>query len=138
MAAAEELRCVDRFCHQVCFRRHRQHIHFERGTEKRDQGICRTKRCFCRPSYGIRYKFNVSAGPMVYLMVILRCSDWCWMYPIERRGIFFPGSVETRPIITAHWSGIRLIFWVCSNRLKMLPSFLPSSLVRKQVLLQMS
>src|SRR4029434_2522028 len=22
-------------------------------------------------------------------------------YPIERRGIFFPGSVETRPIITA-------------------------------------
>ncbi|CAB1440828.1 unnamed protein product [Pleuronectes platessa] len=32
------------------------------------------------------------------------------VYPIERRGIFFPGSVETRPIITAQWSSIRLIF----------------------------
>jgi len=30
--------------------------------------------------------------------------------PIESRGIFFPGSVETRPIITAQWSRIRLTF----------------------------
>ena len=47
---------------------------------------------------------------MVYVMVILRCSDWLEAYPIERRGIFFRGSVETRPIITAQWSSIRLIF----------------------------
>ena len=40
-------------------------------------------------------------APMVYVMVILRCFDWLYVYPIERRGIFFPGSVETRPIITA-------------------------------------
>ena len=26
------------------------------------------------------------------------------IYPIEQRGIFFPGSVETRPIFTAQWS----------------------------------
>ena len=43
-----------RFCYQVCFRIHRQHIHFERLTEKCDQGICRWKICLCRPSYGIR------------------------------------------------------------------------------------
>jgi len=30
--------------------------------------------------------------------------------PIECRGIFCPGSVETRPIITAQWSRIRLTF----------------------------
>src|SRR4029434_1649437 len=47
---------------------------------------------------------------MVYVMVILRYSDWLWVYPIERRCIFFPCSVETRPIITAQRSGIRLIF----------------------------
>src|SRR4029434_2053733 len=28
-------------------------------------------------------------APMVYVMVILRCSDWLQVYPIERRGIFF-------------------------------------------------
>src|SRR4029434_1511847 len=31
---------------------------------------------------------------MVYVMVILRCSGWLYVYPIERRGIFFPGSVD--------------------------------------------
>src|SRR4029434_11246837 len=92
MAAAGELKCID----SSPFR-HLQVIPFERGTEKRDQGICRTKRCFCRPSYGIRYKFNVSAGPMVYVMVILRCSDWFWMYPIERRGIFFLVRLKHAP-----------------------------------------
>ena len=34
-------------------RRHRQRIYFERGTEKRNQGICRWKICFFRPSYGV-------------------------------------------------------------------------------------
>ena len=28
-------------------------------------------------------------APMVYFMVILRCSDWLYVYPIEGRGIFF-------------------------------------------------
>ena len=47
MAAAGELKCIDSspFRHWQC-------IHFERGTKKRDQGICQTKRCFCLPSYG--------------------------------------------------------------------------------------
>src|SRR4029434_2988925 len=49
-------------------------------------------------------------APMVYVLVILRCSDWLQVYPIERSSIFFPDLVETRPIITAQWSSIRLIF----------------------------
>ena len=56
MAAAGELRCVDSAMESVLedIDEDIDGIHFERGTEKRNQGICRSKRCFCHPSYGIR------------------------------------------------------------------------------------
>src|SRR4029434_7419574 len=70
MAAAGELKCIDSspFRHWQC-------IHFDGGTEKRDQGICQWKRCFCLPSYGIRKKFNLSAGPDDDYVALIGCSS---------------------------------------------------------------
>jgi len=46
---------------------------------------------------------------------LLCCSDWLEIYPTECRSIFFPGSVETYPIIIAQWSSLRLTFWLESE-----------------------
>ena len=44
---------------------------------------------------------------------LLRCL---WLdrrsIQLSRRGILLAGSVETRPILTAQWSGLRLTFWL--------------------------
>src|SRR4029434_5329373 len=47
-------------------------------------------------------KVECISWPMVYVMVILRCSDW-WYIQLSEEAFFFPGSVETRPIITTQW-----------------------------------
>jgi len=50
-----------RFRYHVCNKINRQRINFKRRTKNRNQGICRWERCVCRPSNGIRQKFNLSS-----------------------------------------------------------------------------
>ena len=94
MAAAGELRCrcVDRDVLED-----RQRIHFERGTEKN------AIKAFVDRKYVFAVLPTGFGKSLIYQLTTL-------LYPIERRGIIFPGSVATRPIITAQWSSIRLIF----------------------------
>src|SRR4029434_1540576 len=51
--------------------------------KKRDQGICQSKRCFCLPS-GSGKSLIYQLAQMVYVMVILHCSDWLQVYQIGR------------------------------------------------------
>src|SRR4029434_1352280 len=133
MAAAGELRCV------VCFRLFIDSA-FILKEEQRNaiKAFVDQKDVFAVLPTGFGKSLIYQLAPWSTLWSYYVALIGYRYIQLSEKGIFFPGSVETRPIITAHWSGIRLIFWVCSNRLKMLPSFLPSSLVRKQVLLQMS
>ena len=102
MAAAGELRCVDSVIEDID----------SASTLKEERRTA------------IMYVYTLPPPPLLcqglpltcsFCDVCLRCSDWLEVYPIEWRGIFFPGSVETRPIIPAQWSSIRLLFWLESE-----------------------
>ena len=88
MAAAGELRCVDRFCHQVCFRRHRQRIHFERGTEKRDQGICRSMflDVFTVLPTGFGESLIYQLARFTYYVALIGCTS----IQLSEEAFFFP------------------------------------------------
>ena len=45
---------------------------------------------------------------VTYYVALIGCRS----IQLSEEAFFFPGSVETRPIITAQWSSTRLIFWL--------------------------
>src|SRR4029434_2917771 len=107
MAAAGELRCVDFECvlediDSAFILKEEQRNEMKAFVDRKD--------VFAVLPTGSGKSLIYQLAQMVYVMVILRCFDWLYVYQIEQRGLFFLVRLKTRPIITAQWSSIRLIF----------------------------
>ena len=92
MASAGELRCVDSAIESVLEDIDSAFILKE---EQRNaiKAFVHQKRCFCRPSYGIRKKLNLSAGPdELYDVALIGCRS----IQLSEEA-FFPGSLKHAP-----------------------------------------